>query len=103
MEEMITILEFSACGNNQSANKLRFTGEHDIRIILAIRKMLEKKKWDIISVRELPYLVLKKLAPELESVGYRMVIDPIWGFVQQKWLYSCLSVVFIRKSIKFTQ
>lgn len=42
MEEM-SILEYSACGNKQSALKLKFRGNHDLRIIFALKKMLEHK------------------------------------------------------------
>lgn len=102
MEEM-SILEYSACGNKQSAQKLKFRGNHDLRIIFAIEKMLEKKSWDLISVRDIPYHSLKRLEPELRAMGYRMVIDPTWKMVKEKWRYTCLSVLFVKNTLKFSQ
>ena len=104
MEE-ISILEYSACGNKQSAQKLKFKGNQDLRIIYSLKKMLEKKSWDLISVRDITYHSLKHLEPELMAMGYRMIIDPTWKTVKEKekWRYTCLSVLFVKNTIKCSQ
>lgn len=102
MEE-ISILEYSACGNKQSAQKLKFRGNHDLRVVFALKKMIEKTPWDLISVRDIPYHSLKQLEPVMQSMGYRMFIDPTWKSVSQKWRYTCLSVLFVKNKIRFSQ
>ena len=58
-----------------------------------MQAMLKENSWDFIPR-------LKKLKPEMESHGYGMVIDPVWEAVRQKWRYTCLSVLFVKNSIK---
>lgn len=102
----ISILEFSACGNKQAASKLKFKswkGNQDIRIVSALEKIIRKREWDLISVRDIPYHSLKQVEPILEIMGYKMFIDPTWKSVSQKWRYACLSVLFVRNAIKFSQ
>lgn len=101
--DVITILEYSACGNRQSAQKLKFRGNHDTRVVFAIRKMLEKKEYDLVSVRDIPYRSLKHLESVLDVMGYRMFIDPTWNSVKEKWRYTCLSVLFVKNTIRFSQ
>lgn len=100
MGKVFKILEYSACSNKESAKKLRFSGNHDLRNIFAMQAMLKENSWDFISVRDISYRDLKKLEPEMESYGYGMVIDPTWESVRQKWRYTCLSVLFVKNSIK---
>lgn len=97
------ILEYSACGNKKSAQKLKFSGDHDLRIIYAIKQMVNKTNWDIISVRDISNHALKKLEPELLFLGYRMFIDPTWKTVKDKWRYTCLSMLFAKDSVGFAQ
>lgn len=99
----INILEYSACGNKQSAQKLKYKGDHDQRSLAALQVMLRKKTYDLISVRDIPYRALKHLEPTLLAMEYNMFIDPTWRSVTEKWRYSCLSVLFVKNSIKFSQ
>lgn len=99
----VNILEYSACGNKQSAQKLKFKGNHDLRIVFALKKMIKKKSWDLISVRDIPYHSLKQLEPTLQAMGYRMYIDPTWKAVKEKWRYTCLSALFVKNTINFSQ
>ena len=103
MKKMISILEYSACGNKQSAQKLRFKGNQDERCLAVLQIMLRKQPYDLISVRDLPYRALKHLEPTLLAMGYNMYIDPTWKSVTEKCRYSSLSVLFVKNDIKFTQ
>ena len=99
----INILEYSACGNKQSAQKLKYKGNHDQRSLAALQVMLRKTPYDLISVRDIPYRALKHLEPSLLAMDYNMFIDPTWRSVTEKWRYSCLSVLFVKNDIKFSQ
>lgn len=99
----INILEYSACGNKQSAQKLKYKGNHDQRSLAALQVMLRKTPYDLISVRDIPYRALKHLEPSLLAMGYNIFIDPTWRSVTEKWRYTCLSVLFVKNGIKFSQ
>ncbi len=103
MSETISILEFSGCGDKNSALKLKYKGNSDMRIVFGIQKMLEKKNWDMIGIRDLPYRALIHLEPALLARDYRMYIDPTWRSVKQKYRYTCLSVLFVKNDINFSQ
>ncbi len=99
----IKILEYSACGNRQSARKLKYRGDQDLRVVFAIKKMIEKTSWDLISIRDIPFHSLKHLEPALKVLGYGMYINPAWENVKEKWRYRCLSVLFVKGTVEFSQ
>lgn len=99
----IKILEYSACSNRAAARKLKFQGKHDRRSLLAVQLMNKETAYDLISVRDISYCALRHLEPTLSAMGYSMFIDPTWGSVTDRWRYTCLSVLFVKNTIKFSQ
>ncbi len=80
-----------------------FRGDHDQRSIAALQVVLRKTAYDLVSVRGISYRALKHLEPTLLAMGYNMFIDPSWRFVVEKWRYTCLSVLYVKNTIKFSQ
>lgn len=103
MNEKMTILEVSACGNRQAEKKLRFHGDMDARIIFMMQKLLQKEKWNLISIRDIPWHSLQKLERELGRLGYKMYMHESWQDVKEKWRYTCLSALFVSEGIEFSQ
>lgn len=92
MDEIeIKILEYS------------FRGDHDERSLAALQVVLRKTAYDLVSVRGISYRALKHLEPTLLEMGYNMYIDPTWRSVTAKWRYTCLSVLYVKNSIAFSQ
>lgn len=103
MAKTIKILEYSACGNTESLKKLCFRGDRDLKDIVLMRNMLKNQSYDIVSVRDIPYHALKKLESEMALLGFKAYIDPIWKATKQKWRYTSLSELFVKKSLGFSQ
>lgn len=103
MKNTIQILEYSACSNKQAMIKLKYSGNSDLRVVFGIKNMISEYDFDLISVRDIAYHTLVKLKKELAVLGYIMYIHPEFKSQKDKYRYTCLSALFIKKEINFEQ
>ena len=100
---VIKILEYNACGNSESIKKLKFHGDRDLKDIAILRKMLKDKNYDLVSIHDISWHALKKLENEMALLDFKGYIDPIWKSTNQKWRYTSLSELFVKRSLGFAQ
>ncbi len=103
MGKKITILDYSAASNSQSAKKLKYDGNHNYRPTICILAMNRQSDlpYDIISVRDINFFALEELESSLRIHGYNMFIHPDWEKVKNKGRYTCLQSLFIKNNIDF--
>lgn len=99
----IQVLEYSACSQKQAAKKLRYTGDSVLRAIYGVKSMISKYGFDFVSIRDIAYHTLLKLNDELAVLGYVMYMNPEFKSEKDKYRYTCLSALFIKKEIDFEQ
>lgn len=97
------ILECNAVGNPNAAKTLNYRGKQSLRPMAVLDKLCRDTSWDMISVHEISYNALIPLNSQLSLHGYRMYINPAWSRTKEKYRYTCLSVLFVHKRIKFQQ
>ena len=103
MINTVKILEYSAASNKASAQKLNYNGDHDIRPTMAVKDMIGQYGFNVVSVRDISNLALDILNEELVKVGFKMYISPFYVFEKNKGRFSCLSALFVHRSVPFAQ
>lgn len=97
----LKITSANVCGNNYAATNLNYHG--NARIFDLVFRLAHDNHPDIIAIQEIPYKGLGLLESCLAQLGYKMIINKQFLAAPRKMLFTALSVMFIKATLKFEE
>lgn len=99
--DTLTVCDVSAVGMVQSGGNLRYEGDRKNRIIELIKGI--KDDCDVLSVREMPYSILKEIQPYMEHEGFKTYVPKGLEEDPDRYKQQLLQILFVRNHVEFTQ